>query len=97
MQALSKFDGYLIHVLRIKDSLQREIATVAVITVFTWQAHQERQSANIRILAAPFKPVRSEMLKWPMATVFCSELVNQSGVCKGELIKSAFVLSTLSM
>jgi hypothetical protein len=28
-QALSKFDGYLIHVLRIKDSLQREIATVA--------------------------------------------------------------------
>ena len=28
-QALSKFDGYLIQVLRIKDSLQREIATVA--------------------------------------------------------------------
>ena len=28
-QALSKFDGYLVQVLRIKDSLEREIASVA--------------------------------------------------------------------
>jgi hypothetical protein len=29
MQALSKFDGYLVQALRVKSSLEREIASVA--------------------------------------------------------------------